>query len=67
MKDDPEALLGLARLTALALTAATLLLGVLALAVPWPQAKLALTAALVASEVLALALWTWADRDPGPY
>jgi hypothetical protein len=37
-----------------------------ALAVSAPNVKLMLTLALVGSEILALALWTWADQDPTP-
>jgi hypothetical protein len=66
MKLDREHLLGLARLAALVLTAATLVFGLLALAVPTLNAKIMLTIALVVTEIVALALWTWADQDPTP-
>lgn len=66
MKIDSEHLLGIARLLALALTFATFVLGILALAVPMHNVKLVLTFALVVMEIAALALWTWADQEPTP-
>lgn len=66
MKIDSEHLLGIARLLALALTIATLVLGILALAVPMHSVKFVLTLALVVTEVAALVLWTWADQAPTP-
>jgi hypothetical protein len=66
MKIDFEQLLGFARLLALALTLATLVLGILALAVPMQSVKFVLTCALVVTEIAALVLWTWADQEPTP-